>query len=90
MRGTIATGVLRYIERSLSEQGGSIMTATLCDSCYAYIIPCLDQARVVRSEPHGVLLTGIEIIPLKRGAKNHSYDCFRQTWWCVPAAEAPQ
>lgn len=48
-----------------------------------YVLPVLDQARVVEVRGEGLLITGIEVIPTSRGIKNIKSDHYPQTWWCV-------
>jgi hypothetical protein len=50
-----------------------------------YVLPVLDLARVVTVRGDGILVTGIEIIPLSRGSKNVKTERYPQTWWCVKA-----
>lgn len=50
----------------------------------SYVLPVLDQARLVRIRDTGLLIAGTEIIPTSQGIKNVKSDDFPQTWWCVP------
>lgn len=64
------------------------MLATLLASDgETYLLPALDEARIRRVRG-GVLISGIEILPRGRGAKNVKSDDFPQTWWCTPVREA--
>lgn len=62
-----------------------IMTAALViPGGERYVFPVLDRARLLKIHGDGLLITGVEIIPLSRGIKNIKADYFTQTWWCVP------
>lgn len=77
-------GDLRFGYRLLRGQL-KIMKAQLLDQDgVTYVIPVLDRARLVKIEGDGILLTGIEIIPITRGIKNIKSNDYPQTWWCVP------
>ena len=47
-------------------------------------MPMLDQARLLRIRGNGLLIGGVEVIPLSRGSKNIKTARYQQTWWCVP------
>ena len=49
-----------------------------------YVVPMLDQARLLRVRGNGLLIGGREIIVLSRGAKNIKSAQYSQAWWCVP------
>ncbi|RYE40677.1 MAG: hypothetical protein EOP24_39925 [Hyphomicrobiales bacterium] len=54
-----------------------------------YVAPVLDHARVVRINPDGILITGMEVIPRGAGMKNIKADYYPQTWWCIPVPSQP-
>lgn len=88
VRHNRALGELVYTERLHDPRPGrSVMAAMLLGADgESYVVPVLDQARVLRIRGKGVLIAGIEVVPRGRGAKIIKADRFRQTWWCVPAA----
>lgn len=87
VRSHCALGDLVFTERLHDPRPGrSIMLAMLLkEDGESYVIPALDQARVLRIRGKGVLITGLEVQPHGRGMKNIKADRFRQTWWCLPA-----
>lgn len=54
-----------------------------------YAIPVMDQARILKVNDRGLLVTGMEIFPTTRGIKNVKSDDFPQTWWCEFRNEQP-
>lgn len=79
-------GTLRVHERARYEKHKRILLATLTNAEHEYLLFPLDQAWVKRVTDSGILITGLEIIPLSprgSGVKGGKYACLRQTWWCV-------
>ncbi|MDM0086738.1 MULTISPECIES: hypothetical protein [unclassified Variovorax] len=78
------TGELRYGIRLLRGQYKIMKAQLLAADGATYVIPVLDQARLLKIEKDGILITGTEIIPTSRGIKNIKSNDYPQTWWCVP------
>lgn len=87
VRNTRSLGELLFTERVHDPRPGrSLMVAMLlATDGESYVLPVLDQARVVRIRGRGTLIAGTEVIPLGRGIKNIRSERYRQTWWCIPA-----
>lgn len=84
-------GTLRVHERARYEKHKRILLATLTNEAHEYLLFPLDQAWVKRVTDSGLLITGLEIIPLSprgSGVKGGKYAYLRQTWWAVFAGTA--
>lgn len=46
-----------------------------------YVAPVLTNARI-RITDQGILITGLEVIPLGRHPIKHRSEYHRQSWWC--------
>lgn len=79
------TGDLRFGYRMLRGQLKIMKAQLLAEDGATYVIPVLDRARLVKIEGNGILLTGIEIIPITKGIKNIKSVDYPQSWYCIPA-----
>ena len=88
VKGGLVHGELVFTKRLHDPRPGrSVMVAMLlAPDGESYVIPVLDQARVLRIRGHGFLIAGVEVHPRRRAMKNIQADRYRQTWWCQPAA----
>jgi hypothetical protein len=86
IRRSGCVGELTYRQRLIAKTPEwHVMTAALViPGSETYVFPVLDRARLLKIRGNGLLITGVEIIPLSRGIKNIKADYFQQTWWCVP------
>ncbi|WP_295855900.1 hypothetical protein [uncultured Xylophilus sp.] len=89
VRANGRVGHLRFVNRFRRAGWSAIMLATLSDSNYQYVIPCLDGARLVKIDG-GLLLTGWEVHPRGSSYKSQAADRYQQTWWCVSRGQEKQ
>ncbi len=76
-------GELRLrVRLSGREAARDIHVASLEDETGRYIVPCLDQAKIVEIRGPWLCLVGVEIQPVNRGRKRVLANRFQQTWWC--------
>lgn len=64
-----------------------IHVASLEDEDGRYLVPCLDQVRVVEIRGRWLCLVGEEVRPTNRGRKRIRSLRFPQTWWCRASGE---
>lgn len=81
-----SVGELTYRQRLIGKtpEWNVMIAALVVPGGETYVFPVLDRARLLKIRGNGLLITGVEIIPLSRGIKNIKADYHLQTWWCVP------
>jgi len=81
-----SVGELTYRQRLIGKtpEWNVMIAALVVPGSETYVFPVLDRARLLKIRGNGLLITGVEIIPLSCGIKNIKADYFSQTWWCVP------
>jgi hypothetical protein len=78
------TGDLCFNYRLLRGSLKIMKAQLLAEDGATYVLPVLDQARLVKIEKDGLLLSGMEVIPVGRGAKSQQSVDYPQSWYCVP------
>jgi hypothetical protein len=61
--------------------------AQLLDGNGALALPSLEGAKVRRITANGIVISGTEIVPRRRGVKAAA-DFWPQTWWCMVPTRA--
>ena len=86
IRRGASVGELTYRQRLIgkSPEWNVMVAAFVALGSDRYVFPVLDRARLLQIRGDGLLITGVEIIPLSLGIKNIKANYFQQTWWCVP------
>ncbi len=66
-----------------------VFLAVLMHPSLEYVIPALDQARLVEIRGGWLHLEGTEVLPRGRSAKRIAVDRYKQEWWCRVASTQP-
>ena len=78
--GSPTRGELRVLRKGMKR-----VAVLLAHDGETYLLPLLDQVKLLAMNQQGVLLKGLEVLP-PRGAKGPD-TLFPQTWWCVLRGE---
>ncbi len=77
-RGELA---LRLRLEGRGSRAAVYLASLMADDC-SYVIPALDDARLVELRGRWFRLAGTEVIPLGRSMKRIPTTRYRQEWWC--------
>lgn len=82
-RSTPARGelALRLRLEGRGSRDAVYLACLMADDC-AYVIPALDDARLVELRGRWLRLPGTEVIPSGRSMKRIPTTRYRQEWWC--------
>jgi hypothetical protein len=78
------TGELRFDYRLLRGALKIMKAQLLTEDGATYVLPVLDHAKLVQIGASGMLISGMEVIPVGRGSKSQQSVDYPQSWYCVP------